>query len=209
MNVGNNHSREAVENVAWTTVPDGKYRVVVHNYTKRETDDVGFTLEVESGDHITRYHYRNAVKSQERVHVLTLHVADDVVTKYDAVNAGISTTPVSQEMWGLRTETYVKVNAVTVSPNYWGDNAVGNKHTFFVIDGAENDEPTRGIYNEFLHSRLEAHRKVFEIIGDKTKCQPTEGQLSGIGFSSTKRDSVILRVRHGKKNRLFDVQLGQ
>jgi hypothetical protein len=82
-------------------------------------------------------------------------------------------------------------------PNYWGDNAVGNKHTFFVLHGAKNDEPMRGIYNEFLHPRLEPHRKVFEVIGDKTKCQPTDGQLSGLGFSSTKKRASILRVQQG------------
>ena len=34
---------------------------------------------------------------------------------------------------------------------------MGNRHTFFVLHGAKNDEPTRGIYNEFLHPRLEPH----------------------------------------------------
>jgi hypothetical protein len=95
-----------------------------------------------------------------------------------------------------------------LSPNYWGDNAVGNKHTFFVLDGAKNDEATRGFYNEFLHPRLDAHRKVFEVIADKTKCQPTEGQLSGLGFSSTKKDSFIVRVQQGKSQRIFNINVG-
>jgi hypothetical protein len=85
---------------------------------------------------------------------------------------------------------------------------VGNKHTFFVIEGAKNDEPTRGFYNEFLHPRLEPHRKVFEVIGDKTKCQPTDGQLSGLGFSSTKHESFIVRAQQGKKQRVFHVRVG-
>ena len=85
---------------------------------------------------------------------------------------------------------------------------MGNKHTFFVLHGAKNDEPTRGIYNEFLHPRLEPHRKVFEVIGDKTKCQPTDGQLSGLGFSSTKKTSFLVRVQQGKKQRLFNVHVG-
>ena len=118
------------------------------------------------------------------------------------------TSAISQEKWGLNTEKFVKVNAVTLSPNHWGEDAVGNRHTFFVLEGALNDEPCRGIYNEFLHPRLEKHRKVFEIIGDKTKCQPTEGQLSGLGFSSTKKDSVIVKVAQGKRQRLFNVQIG-
>ena len=85
---------------------------------------------------------------------------------------------------------------------------MGNKHTFFILHGAKNDEPTRGIYNEFLHPRLEPHRKVFEVIGDKTKCQPTDGQLSGLGFSSTKRTNILIRVQQGKKQHLFNVHVG-
>jgi hypothetical protein len=77
-----------------------------------------------------------------------------------------------------------------------------------LIDGAKSDEDTRGFYNEFLHPRLEPNRKVFEVIGDKTKCRPTEGQLSGLGFSSTKKDNFIVRVQQGKKSRLFNVQVG-
>jgi len=95
-----------------------------------------------------------------------------------------------------------------LSPNYWGANAVGNKHTFFVLDGAVCDEDLRGIFNEFLHPRLEPHRKVFEVIGDKTKCRPTEGGLAGIGFSSTKKDSFVIRVRSGKGQRTYNVKIG-
>ena len=97
-----------------------------------------------------------------------------------------------------------------LSPNYWGQNAVGNKHTFFVIEGARNDELTRGFYNEFLHPRLEPHRKVFEVIGDKTKCQPAvDGQqLSGLGFSSTKHETFLVRAQQGKKQRVFSVRVG-
>ena len=77
-----------------------------------------------------------------------------------------------------------------------------------VLDGAKNDEATRGFYNEFLHPRLEPHRKVFEVIGDKTKCQPTKGQLSGLGFSSTKKTSFVVRAQCDKQRRLFNIQVG-
>jgi hypothetical protein len=39
-------------------------------------------------------------------------------------------------------------------------------------------------------SSLEQHRRVFEVLGNKTKCQPSNNQLSGVGFSSTRSDSV-------------------
>jgi len=94
------------------------------------------------------------------------------------------------------------------SPNYWGDNAVGHKHYILVLKGAKNDEPTRGIYNEFLKPELEAHRKVLEVIGEKTKCPPADEQLSGLGFSSTKATSFLAKVQQGKKQRLYSVQIG-
>ena len=139
---------------------------------------------------------------------MTLHVKDGVVESVEPGDPAITAANVSQKKWGLTTEQYVKVSAVTLSPNYWGDNAVGNKHTFFVVEGAKNDEATRGFYNEFLHPRLEPHRKVFEVIGDKTKCAPTDGQLSGLGFSSTKRESFIVRAHQGKRQRVFNVRVG-
>ncbi|NJM90996.1 MAG: hypothetical protein HC863_01620 [Myxococcales bacterium] len=209
MNAGGQLSREAVENVVWmAATSSGAYKVVVNNFAKRESSDVGFVVEVENNAKISHFSYNKAVRDKQDIHVVTLHLKSGVIERIEQGDPTVTTANLSQTKWGLHTEKYVKVNAVVLSPNYWGDNAVGNKHTFFLLDGAKNDEPTRGIYNEFLHPRLERHRKVFELIGDKTKCQPTEGQLSGVGFSSTKRDAVLIKVWQGRKQRLFNVQVG-
>jgi len=209
MNAGGKHSREPVENVVWSTnPPDGKYRVVVNNYNRRESSDPGFVIEVENAGKVSHYSYNKGTTTGQDVEVVSLYVKSGIVERVEVANPAITMANISQEKWGLKTEQYVKVSAVTLSPNYWGDNAVGNKHTFFVLEGAKNDELTRGFYNEFLHSRLEPHRKVFEVIADKTKCEPTEGQLSGLGFSSTKKDSFLVRAQQGKKQRVFNVQVG-
>ena len=209
MNAGSGKTREPVENVVWsTTPPDGPYKVVVNNYSLRESRDPGFVIEVESAGKLTHFSYNKGVRNQQDIHVATLHMKNGVIERVEAGDAGITSANISQQRWGLTTERYVKVNTVMLSPNYWGDNAVGNKHTFFVLEGAKSDEDMRGIYNEFLHPRLEPHRKVFEIIGDKTKCRPVEGHLSGLGFSSTKKDSFLVRVQQGKKKRVFNVHVG-
>ena len=209
MNAGHGQTREAVENVVWSAKPpDGAYRVVVNNYSQRETSDPGFVIEVESGGKLSHFSYNKTVRNRSDVQVAILYLKSGVIEKFEVIDPGITASNISQEKWGLKTEHYVKVSTVTLSPNYWGDNAVGNKHTFFVLDGAKNDEATRGFYNEFLHPRLEPHRKVFEVIGDKTRCRPTDGQLSGLGFSSTKRESFIVRVQQGKKQRVFNVRVG-
>ncbi|HET9893195.1 MAG TPA: hypothetical protein VFQ42_22145 [Mycobacterium sp.] len=206
---GNRQSRDPVENVVWTDkMPSGAYKVVVNNYVKVESSDVGFVVEIECGGKLSHFSYNKSVRDKQDIHVVTMHMKDGAIDRIEAGDPAITASNISQTKWGLSTEQYVKVDAVMLSPNYWGDNAVGNKHTFFVLHGARNDEPTRGIYNEFLHPRLEQHRKVFEVIGDKTKCQPTDGQLSGLGFSSTKRTKFLARVQQGKRRRLFNIHVG-
>lgn len=209
MNAGGGRTREAVENVVWMAkMPNGAYKVVVNNYCQRETSDVGFVIEVECGGKLSHFSYNKTVRDKQDIHVVTLHMKEGRIDSIEMGDPAITASNISHTKWGLSTEQYVKVDAVTLSPNYWGNNVAGNKHTFFVLRGCKNDEPTRGIYNEFLHPRLDPHRKVFEVIGDKTKCRPTDGQLSGLGFSSTKRTNIIVRVQQGKKQRLYDVHVG-
>jgi hypothetical protein len=82
-----------------------------------------------------------------------------------------------------------------LSPNYWDEKAVGNKHYFFLLDGCVNDGAARGFYNEFLTPELDKHRKVFELVGSKLQMAPADQQLSGLGFSSTQRSSLVCRVK--------------
>lgn len=209
MNAGSGQTREPVENVVWADrVPDGAYRVVVNNYSQRETTNVGFVIEVECGGKLSHFTFNKAVRQSQDVTVCTLHMKGGVIERIEAGDPAITSASVKQTKWNLTTETFVKVNTVTLSPNYWGDNSVGNRHTFFVLDGAACDEDMRGMFNEFLHPRLEPHRKVMEIVGDKTKCQPTEGGLAGLGFSSTKKDNFVVKVRNGKGQRTYNVKVG-
>lgn len=209
MNAGQGSTREAVENVTWEkTPPDGDYRVIVNNYCFRESSNPGFVVEIESaGGKLTHFTYNKAVRNMADVEVAVIRVRGGAVESIEITDPSITVGSVWQEKWGLTTGQYVKVQAVTLSPNYWGANKVGNKHTFFVLDGAVNDEATRGFYNEFLHPRLEPHRKVFEVIADKTKCGPSDKQLSGLGFSSTKAASFTVRSQNGKKQRIFNIQV--
>lgn len=209
MNAGYGRSREAVENIVWMQpVPDGPYKIVVNNFAQRETSNVGFAVEVECAGKLLHFAYNKMVRDRQDVHVVTLHLHAGRIDRIEPGDPAITTSQPSQTKWGLATEQYIPVDAVTLSPNYWGTNAVGNKHTFFILRGALSEEATRGIYNEFLHPRLAPHRRVFEVIGDRTKCAPTAGQLSGLGFSSTRRTDILVRVQQGKKQRLFQLHVG-
>jgi len=187
--------RDAVENVSFTRPRTGKYKVMVNNFTKRESVDVGFVIEVATGHETITFTYDKAVGGRETVTVVEfLYDGNDVelVTTNKGVSLDGGTS--SQEQWGISTNRYIPVSMVMNSPNHWGDQEIGNKHFCFILDGCLNPEPTRGIYNEFLDGKLNEHRKVFEVIADKTKCPPSDVQLSGLGFSSTQRNQLAVRV---------------
>lgn len=200
-------TRQAVENVSFTRVQDGIYKVAVSCYTKRESIDVGCTIEVENNGKIVQLSRAQAITGSGRgtsVHIANVHVRNGMVEKIDPAK-GVVGGGFSQEKWGVKTEDFVKVQTLMFSPNFWDDQAVGNKHWFFILEGCKADMPARGIYNEFLRSDLDKHRKVFEILGDKTKCDVVDEQLSGVGFSSTRKDELTVRVKTGKIEKLYNI----
>lgn len=121
MNAGSGRSREPVENVVWTNrMPDGAYRVVVNNYRQRETADPGFVVEVETAGKLTHFSFNKVVRDRQDVAVCTLHMKGGAIERVEAGDPAVSTTAIKQTKWGLTTETFVKVNTVMLSPNYWG-----------------------------------------------------------------------------------------
>ncbi|MHA1302119.1 MAG: hypothetical protein ACTSPI_00255 [Candidatus Heimdallarchaeaceae archaeon] len=205
MNV-TNFVKDAVENIVWTRkdkMKKGTYGVKINNFSKRETSDVGFAVEMEIGGQVNTYSYNKAVRSSGYVDVIDFKFDGEKVTDIK-VGKDIQDKAQSQEAWNVNTEKFQKVSLLTKSPNHWDGNTVGNKHYFFVLDKCLNPEKTRGFYNEFLSGDLEKHRKVFEVLGNKTKCEESEDQLSGLGFSETKKDSVVCRVS-GTFNRTLKI----
>lgn len=209
MNAGGGHTREPVENIRWVrTPPDGAYRVFVHQFRKRESIDVGFVVEVESAHRLDTFRFDKALPQSHKQPVAVLRVERGQITNI-AVQPGITAGSISQEKWSVKTLDLVRVNSLVLSPNYWDDSAVGNKHWFFILEGCKNPLPTRGIYNEFLSSKLEKHRKVFEVLGDKTKCPVVDDQLSGVGFSSTRKDKVTVQATGPKLNKAYTIMFGK
>lgn len=199
---GRNNSVDPVENVSFKAPVDGVYRIAVHQYNQRSSTNPGFVIELENNGAVQQFSYAKPAKG-------TVVVGDVEVRNGQIINVKFSSDLVggsaSQDVWGLKTETFITVNSVMFSPNHWDEQTIGNKHWFFLLDGAVNNEPTRGIYNEYLAQPLDVHRKVFEVLGDKTKCPPTAEQLSGLGFSSTKGDSLIVQVAGAKLRKTYQI----
>jgi hypothetical protein len=207
MNAGSGQSREAVENTVWVDpkrVAKGWYEVSVHNFCKRENKDVGFDLQTEFNNEIKTYGYRAAVKDRHMINVLKFYFDGTSVTDVKVI-ADVEESGLSKEIWGINTNTFVDVSLLTLSPNHWDDQQVGNKHFFFILKDCLNPDQARGLYNEFLKGDLDKHRKVFEVIGSKLKCPASDRQLSGIGFSSTKRDTLVCKVE-GKFARTLKIK---
>ncbi len=194
--------RDAVENVCWDYVADGKYRIEVNNFTPREQIDVGFVLEFEIDGAVQTFTYDKRVVGY--VPALTLTAKKGVVEV--ACESGVKRGNSSNEKWGITSEQFVRVDTIMLSPNHWDGEKTGNKHLFFFIKDCNNPDTTRGIYNEFLNPSLEQHGKVFEMLGAKSKCPQSDTQLSGLGFSSTRGDTVVVKVQGDKLHKTFNVK---
>jgi hypothetical protein len=195
MNAGGSSSRTPVENIVHsnkTRVQEGLYKLRVHNYSKRETIDVGFEAEIEFNGNIYNFAYPQAVKNGEYI-----TVAEFKFTHKHGVELikSLPTQVISRPLWGIPTQTFHKVRAIMLSPNYWDEHKVGNKHYFFMLEGCINEGQARGFFNEFLVDELTPHRKVFEQVGAHMKTENSDQQLSGLGFSSTQHSSLICQVK--------------
>ncbi len=182
-------SNEAVENLAFNNPQVGNYEVWVENYAQRNTTDVGFNIQVALDGTVKNYSFKSIVPNKKRVSCLGVSVLKDnsIIV---AINNNLSEDLSGEQVWGIQTGQYHKVNMLMLSPNHWAGNTQGNKHYMFMLDKCISEEPARGIYNEFLRDDLHASRKVFEVLGSKMKCKESKNQLSGLGFSSTVRQSV-------------------
>jgi hypothetical protein len=201
-NGSNGRMEHPVENIVYadkTKMREGIYNLRVNNYSRR-SPGVGFEVELDIEGQVHHIVYDRVVSRGEFVEVAQI--------KYSKANglqllSSLPLTEVSKTVWGIPTQTYRKVNVVTLSPNYW-DDAVGNKHYMFMLDGCANDGSARGFFNEFLRADLNEHRKVIEMVGSKLKVASDERQLSGLGFSSTQRNDILCRVT-GAFNRTIKI----
>jgi len=183
----------AVENITWTNkskMQEGKYKLLVHCYSKHAGKS-GFSAEIEYDGQIYSYVYNKPLRPDQKVIVAEIEFSRENGIKF---LKSLSSTVATKTVWSLPTQQFHKVTMVMNSPNHWDGLKTGNKHMFFVLENCKNDQETRGFFNEFLNEELTEHRKVFEVLGSKLKVKVTDNQLSGLGFSSTKRDSVLCRL---------------
>jgi len=181
----------AVENIIYTNLnrmPNGDYNFQIHNFEQREGK--GWSAELEFNGQIYEFSSTRALRNDETLDVAIVSKSGNNLT----LKASLPHSQSTKQVWNLQTQAFHKVTAIMHSPNFWDNQTIGNQHTIFTLEDCTNPEPTRGIYNEFLSNELQVHRKAFDLIGEKFKCDPIPGNLSGIGFSHTVQNSFTAKV---------------
>lgn len=198
MNAGSGQTRTPVENIIYPfnnpRMAEGLYFVYVDQYQKRENTDVGFSVEIECQGELFSFGCDKPVVGRVLVAEFDYSKTDGITFK-----SSIQSSVASREIWGLSTNKFHKVNALMFSPNHWDNSSgIGNKHVFFMLEQCENTDPlVRGFFNEMLREDLGTkHKRVFEALAGKLKVdsQPHDRQLSGVGFSTTQRNSFFVKV---------------
>jgi len=171
------------------------YRLVlyVHNYTYRpdaKLDAAGFQVEAKFGDDLLTWRFDGSLfPRQDQKYVIGLWEVVDpdkaeiklLKSEYKFTEGGAET-----ELWGLVTDQFHQVNLITTSPDTWDNISEAKSHLFFFLDGCENPEKVRGLFNVQIKPEiLEGNKRAFEVLGGLLDVEPVPAktQLSGIGVS--------------------------
>lgn len=191
-----------VENITFPyldKMPEGDYVCRIHNWEFRNTGGRG-ECEIACGGQLYQYIYP-ATANKEWVDVATATLKNGQWT----VTHHLEPINVDTNVWNVDTNKFHKVNLICLSPNYWGDNSIGNKHFFFMLEGCVPDEPLRSFHIENLNGELLEIRKVLEVLGQTRLLQPTPKQLAGLGFTKDSTETVIVKVE-GSFKRIIKVR---
>ena len=186
--------KPSVENITWadmSRMKPGVYKFFVNQYAARGSK--GFKAEIEFNGEIFAFEYNSPVSGNVQVAEVTLDENGNFSIK-EKLSGSSSIS--SREIWGVNTNQFIPVSVISYSPNYFDEqDGIGHRHLFFFLKDCVNNESPNGFYLEFLDNDLMKHKRVFEALGAKCHVEDTKDQLSGIGFSMTKRAELVVKVK--------------
>lgn len=183
-------SKLGIENIFFSSLSKlkkGVYKFYVRQYSARNSQ--GFKFEIDLNGDTYNYEYNTSVYGDINIAEVTFD-GESFTIKHLLQPVASS----SKTMWGLNSNQFHKVNLISLSPNYWGDNKIGNKHYFFFLEGCHSDQSMRSFHIENLNGELLEHRKVLEVFGMTDKLEPTDKQLAGLGFTNDSKETLIVKV---------------
>jgi len=200
------YREKPVENIIYTNkckMLPGTYKFYIHNYQQRDNTLNPIRAELELDGKLYTFSYPKGLRNDEKVTFVEVRL--DANENFSIISS-IPHQESEVTVWGIKTTKFHKTKMIMYSPNYWENSSMsGNKHIFFILNKCLNPETPRGFFNEFLKGNLKTHRKVFEVLGNKMTVASSNNQLSGLGFSFTQTDEIIVKVS-GSFNRTIKVQ---
>jgi hypothetical protein len=196
--------KNVVENITFPNYPEEgtEFNFYVHQYNERGS--TGFKAEIEFMGIQYQYEYPTGLGQGKKVKVAHVTFKNGQF-EIRHVLQPVDGFGIERKFYNLKSNHFHKVNLVCLSPNHWGPNEIGNKYYFFFLEGAQAKKKMRSFHNENLVGDLIVHRKVMEVLANTTMVESATNELSGIGFNSTVRDELILRLE-GSHKRMIKVK---
>lgn len=195
----------AVENIRFkdkSKMRYGEYLFRVHQFTAR-SGNAGFEAEIEFDGQI--YHFTHYIPLRQNQYVDVAKVIYHEDGHFELIPI-LDSLATNVECWNTKMNDFVPVNLICYSPNYWGANAVGNQHVFFMLKDCISGDTPNAWFNEYLDNELkEKHKKVMEALGRTAKVQPSDNQLSGIGLATTRAKEVTFSVISNNEEKIYKV----
>jgi len=206
MNGIDKHSHTPVENVRWTSnAPEGRYKFFVHNYNEKVNylEGTPFKVELEIDGQV--YHYEGQPLTERGK--VTVFEFNYVKGQQPVIN-GTQSSP--SEAWNVQTNSFVKVNGITTSPNLWNAEPVthAGTHIFFLLDGVKDlsEGKGRGFFNEMLKPELRQIRKTLELFTANTPIEDAEEATAcGVGYSKDQEWNLTVKVTSGNSSRVIKI----
>lgn len=148
-----------VENTTFPSMDrlkEGVYTFKIHNWNFRNPTTGGFKAEIAFEGQIYRFIRREPLQHKEWITLAKIELKNGHFEIIEMMEN--DTTPI--EIWGLKTNQFVPISAISYSPNYFDEqDGIGHKHLFFFLKNCVNPEEPNGYYNEFLKNELLEHKK--------------------------------------------------
>ena len=133
-----------VENTTFPSMDrlkEGVYTFKIHNWNFRNPTTGGFKAEIAFEGQIYRFIRREPLQHKEWITLAKLEFKNGHFEIVEMMEN--DTTPI--EIWGLKTNQFVPVSAISYSPNYFDEqDGIGHKHLFFFLKNCVNPEEPNG-----------------------------------------------------------------